>query len=260
MTSAASSMTSLFSLAGKRALVTGASQGIGRAMAEALGAAGADVVCAGSRPGRAAATVAAIKAMGRDAWEASADLADRDAVIALAAAAEREAGAIDILVNNAGTIRRKPAAEHSLEDWDLVLRTNLDAAFILSQRIGRGMIARGAGKIVNVASLLAFSGGINVPGYTASKHALAGITKALANEWGKFGVQVNAIAPGYIRTDNTRALQDDAQRSAEISARIPMGRWGEPSDLAGAVVFLSSRASDYVTGHVLAVDGGWMAR
>ena len=260
MTSAVAEIASLFSLAGKRALVTGASQGIGRAIAEALGAAGADVVCAGSKPGRAAATVASIKAMGRKAWEASADLADRDAVMALADAAEREAGAIDILVNNAGTIRRKAAAEHSLEDWDLVLRTNLDAAFILSQRIGRGMIERGGGKIINTASLLSFSGGINVPGYTASKHAVAGITKALANEWGRFNVQVNAIAPGYIRTENTRALQQDAQRSAEISARIPAGRWGEPSDLAGPVVFLSSRASDYVTGHVLVVDGGWMAR
>jgi 2-deoxy-D-gluconate 3-dehydrogenase len=256
----APTMPELFSLAGKRALVTGASQGIGRAMAEALGAAGADVVCAASRPGRAADTVAAIRAAGRQAWEASADLGDRDAVVALAADAERLAGPIDILVNNAGTIRRKPAAEHTLEDWDLVLRTNLDAAFILSQRIGRGMIERQSGKIVNVASLLSFSGGINVPGYTASKHAIAGMTKALANEWGKSGVQVNAIAPGYIRTENTRALQQDAQRSAEISARIPMGRWGEPSDLAGAVVFLSSRASDYVTGHVLVVDGGWMAR
>ena len=254
------SMPELFSLTGKRALVTGASQGIGRAMAEALGAAGADVVCAASRPGRAADTVAAIRAMGREAWEAVADLADREAVITMAGDAERQAGRIDILVNNAGTIRRKPAAEHTLEDWDLVLRTNLDAAFILAQRIGRGMIERGEGKIVNVASLLSFSGGINVPGYTASKHAIAGLTKALANEWGKSGVQVNAIAPGYIRTENTRALQQDAQRSAEISARIPMGRWGEPSDLSGAVVFLSSRASDYVTGHVLVVDGGWMAR
>ena len=260
MSAHASSMPELFSLAGKRALVTGASQGIGRAMAEALGAAGADVVCAASRPGRAAETVAAIRAMGREAWEVSADLADREAVLALAAKAERQAGRIDILVNNAGTIRRRPAAKHALEDWDLVLRTNLDAAFILSQQLGRGMLERKAGKIVNVASLLSFSGGINVPGYTASKHAVAGLTKALANEWGKSGVQVNAIAPGYIRTENTRALQQDAQRSAEISARIPVGRWGEPSDLAGAVVFLSARASDYVTGHVLVVDGGWMAR
>ena len=260
MSAHASSMPELFSLAGKRALVTGASQGIGRAMAEALGAAGADVVCAASRPGRAAETVASIRAMGREAWEVSADLADREAVLALAAEAERQAGRIDILVNNAGTIRRRPAAEHALEDWDLVLRTNLDAAFILSQQLGRGMLERKAGKIVNVASLLSFSGGINVPGYTASKHAVAGLTKALANEWGKSGVQVNAIAPGYIRTENTRALQQDAQRSAEISARIPVGRWGEPSDLAGAVVFLSARASDYVTGHVLVVDGGWMAR
>src|SRR4051812_28759381 len=237
MSAGATTMPELFSLAGKRALVTGATQGIGRALAEALGAAGADVVCAGSRPGRAAETVAAIRAMGREAWEVSADLADREAVLALAADAERQAGPIDILVNNAGTIRRQPAAEHALEDWDLVLRTNLDAAFILSQQLGRGMLERKSGKIVNVASLLSFSGGINVPGYTASKHAVAGLTKALANEWGRSGVQVNAIAPGYIRTENTRALQQDAQRSAEISARIPIGRWGEASDLAGAVVF-----------------------
>src|SRR4051812_9248679 len=242
MSAGATTMPELFSLAGKRALVTGATQGIGRALAEALGAAGADVVCAGSRPGRAAETVAAIRAMGREAWEVSADLADREAVLALAADAERQAGPIDILVNNAGTIRRRPAAEHSLEDWDLVLRTNLDSAFVLSQRLGRGMIARGAGKIINVASLLSFSGGINVPGYTASKHAIAGLTKALANEWGRHGVQVNAIAPGYMRTDNTAALQADQQRHAEITARIPAARWGEPADMAGAVVFLASRA------------------
>jgi 2-deoxy-D-gluconate 3-dehydrogenase len=250
----------MFSLAGKRALVTGASRGLGRAMAVALGGAGADVACAGARKGSAAETVASVRSYGRHAWELSADLADREAVLALADEAERVAGPIDILVNNAGTIRRAPAAEHSLADWDLVLRTNLDASFALAQRIGRTMIARKAGKIINVASLLTFSGGINVPGYTASKHAIAGVTKALANEWGRHNVQVNAIAPGYMRTDNTQPLRDDAARSAEITARIPAGRWGEPADLAGAVVFLSSPASDYVTGHVLVVDGGWMAR
>lgn len=163
-------------------------------------------------------------------------------------------------MNNAGTIRRAPAAEYSLADWDLVIRTNLDAAFLLSQHFGKAMVARGQGKIINVASLLSFSGGITVPAYTASKHAVAGLTKALANEWGRSGVQVNAIAPGYFRTDNTQALQDDASRSEQINARIPAGRWGEPADLAGAVVFLASPASDYVNGHVLVVDGGWMAR
>ena len=253
-------MSSMFSLAGKRALVTGASRGLGRAIAVGLAAAGADVVCASSKPGGAEETLAAVRTAGREGWSVVADIADRDAVLAMADDAERQAGRIDILVNNAGTIRRSPAVEHSLEDWDAVLRTNLDSVFVLSQRLGRGMVKRGSGKIVNVASLLSFSGGITVPGYTASKHAVAGLTKALANEWAKHGVQVNAVAPGYFRTDNTRRLQDDATRSAEISARIPAGRWGEPEDLAGAVVFLASPASDYVNGHVLVVDGGWMAR
>ena len=253
-------VASLFSLAGKRALVTGASRGLGRAMAEALASAGADVVVASSRPGGAAETAESVRALGRTAWEVDADLADRDAVLAMADRAEQLAGQIDVLVNNGGTIRRHPAVEHPLADWDAVLRTNLDSVFILAQRLGRRMVERGAGKIVNVASLLSFSGGITVPGYTASKHAVAGVTKALANEWARFGVQVNAIAPGYFATDNTERLRADAQRHAEISARIPAARWGEPADLAGAVVFLSSRASDYVNGHVLVVDGGWMAR
>ena len=255
-----SDISRLFSLDGKRALVTGASRGLGRAMAEALAGAGADVVCASSTPGGVAETAAAIRALGREAWEVDADLADRAAVLAMADRAESLAGRIDILVNNGGTIRRHPAVDHALEDWDAVLRTNLDAVFVLSQRFGRGMIARGAGKIVNVASLLSFSGGITVPGYTASKHAVAGLTKALANEWARHGVQINAIAPGYFSTDNTERLRADERRSAEIGARIPAARWGEPSDLAGAVVFLASRASDYVNGHVLVVDGGWMAR
>ena len=253
-------MGALFSLAGKRALVTGASRGLGRAMAEALGAAGADVVCASTRADDARATADAIRATGREAWAVGADLATREGALALADAAEDAAGQVDILVNNAGTIRRRPAAEHALEDWDLVLRTNLDAAFVLSQRLGRGMIARRAGKIINTASLLSFSGGVNVPGYTASKHAIAGLTKALANEWARHNVQVNAIAPGYMVTDNTEALRADAGRNTEITGRIPAGRWGEPDDMAGAVIFLASRASDYVTGHVLVVDGGWMAR
>jgi 2-dehydro-3-deoxy-D-gluconate 5-dehydrogenase len=218
------------------------------------------VVCASTRRAGTDETAAQVRALGRRAWQVEADLADRAAVLAMADEAERQAGAIDILVNNGGTIRRAPAAEHSLEDWDAVLRTNLDAVFVLSQRLGRGMIERGAGKIVNVASLLSFSGGITVPGYTASKHAVAGLTKALANEWARHGVQVNAVAPGYFATDNTQRLRDDPARAAEISARIPAGRWGEPEDLAGAVVFLASPAADYVNGHVLVVDGGWMAR
>jgi 2-dehydro-3-deoxy-D-gluconate 5-dehydrogenase len=253
------SLPSLFSLTGKRALVTGASRGLGRAMAEALAGAGANVVCASSRTGGARDTIEAVQALGREAWEVVADLGDRDAVRRLADQVDA-LGPVDVLVNNAGTIRRHPAADFPLADWDVVMRTNLDSAFLLSQHFGRAMIDRGAGKIVNVASLLAFSGGITVPAYTASKHAIAGLTKALANEWGRHGVQVNAIAPGYFRTDNTRALQDDATRAEQIGARIPAGRWGEPADLAGAVIFLASRASDYVNGHLLVVDGGWMAR
>ena len=253
-------MTVSFSLAGKHALVTGASRGLGKAMALALGGAGADVICASSRPGGAADTAATIRSLGRTAWEVNGDLSNRDGVTAMADDAEREATRVDILVNNAGTIRRHPAVEFPTEAWDEVLRTNLDAPWLLSTRLARGMIERGAGKIINIASLLSFSGGITVPAYTASKHAVAGLTKALANEWGRHGIQVNAIAPGYFRTDNTQRLQDDPVRSREIDARIPAGRWGEPSDIAGAVVFLASSASDYVTGHVLVVDGGWMAR
>ena len=250
----------LFSLAGRRALVTGASRGLGRAMAAALAGAGAGVVCATTRKGGTRETIATITAAGGTAHEVVADLADRAAVQAMARTVDDRFGDIHILVNNAGTIRRAPATDYSLEDWDAVLRTNLDATFLLCQHFGRAMVARGSGKIVNVASLLAFSGGITVPAYTASKHAVAGLTKALANEWASAGVQVNAIAPGYFRTDNTQPLQDDAARAAQISARIPAGRWGEPADLAGAVVFLASPASNYVNGHVLVVDGGWMAR
>jgi 2-deoxy-D-gluconate 3-dehydrogenase len=253
-------MSGMFSLSGKRALVTGASRGLGQAMAVALAEAGADVVCASTRRAGTDDTAALIRAAGRQAWQVEADHADRASVLAMADEAERLAGRIDILVNNAGTIRRHPAAEFPLDEWDAVIRTNLDSVFALSQRLGRGMIERGAGKIVNVASLLSFQGGITVPAYTASKHAVAGLTKALANEWARHGVQVNAIAPGYFSTDNTQRLRDDAGRAAEISARIPAARWGEPGDLAGAVVFLASPASDYVNGHVLVVDGGWMAR
>ena len=253
-------MNDTFSLAGKRAVVTGASRGLGRAMAQALAAAGADIVCVSTQRSGTDQTAATIRAFGREAWQLEADFSDREQVSELEAAATREAGDIHILVNNAGTIRRQVAIAYTLEDWDAVLRTNLDSVFVLCQSFGRRMVERGSGKIINVASLLSFSGGITVPAYTASKHAVAGLTKALANEWGKYGVQVNAIAPGYFKTDNTQALQDDETRSAEISARIPAARWGEPHDLAGPVVFLASSASDYVNGHVLVVDGGWMAR
>lgn len=252
--------TDPFSLDGRRALVTGASRGIGRALAEALARAGADVVCASSRRSGTDETAAAVRALGRRVWQVEADLSHHEAALDLPARAEAEAGPIDILVNNAGTIRRHPAVDFPLEDWTAVLRTNLDATFVLCQAVGRGMVERGGGKIINVASLLSFQGGVTVPAYTASKHAVAGLTKALANEWASKDVNVNAIAPGYIRTDNTRALQDNEVRSRQILERIPAGRWGEASDLGGAAVFLASSASDYVNGHVLVVDGGWMAR
>jgi 2-dehydro-3-deoxy-D-gluconate 5-dehydrogenase len=250
----------MFSLAGKHALVTGASRGLGRAIAEALARAGADVVCASTSRAGTEPVAASIRALGRRAWQVEADLADRAAVAAMADEAERLAERIDVLVNAGGTIRRYPAADHPTEAWDQVMRVNLDATFALCQRFGRAMLPRRSGKIINIASLLSFSGGITVPAYTASKHAVAGLTKALANEWARFDVQVNAIAPGYFATDNTQPLRDDPARFAEISARIPAGRWGTPDDLAGAAVFLASAASNYVSGHVLVVDGGWMAR
>lgn len=178
----------------------------------------------------------------------------------MAAEVERGVPRLDILVNNAGDIARHPAEKFPLEDWDRVLRTNLDAAWLLSQRFGAQMIARGSGKIINIASVLSFSGGVTVAAYAASKHAIAGLTKALANEWASHNVQVNAIAPGYFATDNTQKLRENEARVVQINARIPAGRWGDPADLAGAVVFLASDAANYVNGHVLVVDGGWMAR
>lgn len=249
-----------FGLTDKVALVTGASRGIGRALAMGLAQAGAKVVCASSRTGGSEETVSQIKKTGGEAVELAADLSDTDAVMALAESAQGVFGEIDILVNNGGTIYRSPAVEFPLEQWQHVLQVNLDATFILCQQIGKDMVARQQGKIINIASMLSYSGGITVPAYTASKHAVAGLTKALANEWGQHNVQVNAIAPGYIRTDNTQALQDDPERSNEILKRIPAARWGETSDLQGAAVFLASAASNYINGHVLAVDGGFLAR
>jgi len=258
--SVTSAATSPFDLHGKRALVTGASRGLGRAAALALGHAGADVVCAASDASRVEDTARDIRALGRSTWALGADLSDPAAAAVLAHDAEAIAGTIDVLVNNAGTIRRHPAVSYPMDDWQLVLRTNLDSTWVLCQAIGRAMVARRSGKIINIASLLSFSGGVTVPAYIASKHAVAGLTKALANEWASYGVQINAIAPGYFRTDNTQPLQDNAQRSHDISARIPAGRWGDAKDIGGAIVFLASSASDYVNGHVLVVDGGWMAR
>ncbi|MBP3193867.1 SDR family NAD(P)-dependent oxidoreductase [Natronogracilivirga saccharolytica] len=250
----------LFSLEEKTALVTGASRGLGQAMAIALADAGANVICAGSRPGSADETAGIIEKKGRKSWSVFGDLSSSSEVEKLAEDANSCSRTIDILVNNAGTIERFPAAEYPTEAWERVIQTNLNSVYFLSRYFGAKMIERKQGKIVNTASLLSFSGGITVPSYAASKHAVAGLTKALANEWAVKNIQVNAIAPGYFKTDNTQALQNNKERFAEISARIPASRWGIPEDLSGAVIFLSSKASDYVNGHILTVDGGWMAR
>ncbi|AKO95929.1 Dehydrogenase with variable specificity [Marinovum algicola DG 898] len=250
-----------FDLSGKTALVTGCKRGIGRGMAEALAQAGADIVgVSASLEVSGSEVEQAVTALGRGFTGYQCDFSDRAAVTAFAAQLDSDGVAPDILVNNAGTIKRKPAAEHPDAWWDEVIEVNLSAQFILSREIGRGMVARGSGKIIFTASLLTFQGGITVPGYAASKGGVGQLTKALANEWAGRGVNVNAIAPGYIATDNTQALQDDPARSKSILERIPAGRWGRPEDFAGPAVFLASAASDYVNGEILTVDGGWMGR
>jgi 2-deoxy-D-gluconate 3-dehydrogenase len=248
-----------FSLEGRVALVTGAGTGIGAAIARALAAAGADVACHGNKH-VPSDTAAEIGKLGRRAVVVTGDLRDRASPDALVDTTVRELGAIDILVNNAGIIRRSPAVECSDDDWAAVVDVNLTSVFRLCRAAGKRMIAHGRGKIVNVSSLLAFQGGITVPAYAASKGGVAQLTKALANEWASKGINVNAIAPGYIHTENTAALAADPVRNRQITERIPAARWGEPADLGGAAVFLASRASDYVSGHVLVVDGGWMGR
>ena len=248
----------LFDLSGRLAVVTGARRGIGRAMAEALAGAGADVIGVSAQLEDDSEVGRAVTAAGRRFEARRCDLADASAVAALGdELAER---APDILVNNAGMIRRTPAIDHDLADWSAVLQVNLTAQFALTQAVARPMLERGSGKVVFTASLLSFQGGVNVPGYTAAKSGIAGLTKALANEWAPRGVNVNAIAPGYIATDNTQALRDDPDRSRAILDRIPAGRWGRASDIAGATVFLCGPASDYVDGVVLPVDGGWLGR
>jgi 2-deoxy-D-gluconate 3-dehydrogenase len=249
----------IFSLEGRVALVTGSGTGIGAAIARALAAAGADVACHGNKH-VPSDTAADIVKLGRRAVVVTGDVREPATADALVDATVRELGAIDILVNNAGTIRRAPAVEFSDDDWAAVVDVNLTAVFRLCRAAGKRMVPRGRGKIVNISSLLAFQGGITVPAYAASKGGVAQLTKALANEWASKGVNVNAIAPGYIHTDNTAALAADPVRNRQITERIPAGRWGEPADLGGAAVFLASRASDYVSGHVLVVDGGWMGR
>jgi len=249
-----------FNLAGKTALVTGCKRGIGRAMALALAQAGADIlgVSATLEPG--SDVEQEVSALGQDFKAYACDFSDRSALYAFIKQVSADAPVIDILVNNAGTILRTPAAEHPDDYWDKVIEVNLNAQFVLSREIAKGMLERGKGKIIFTASLLSFQGGITVPGYTASKHGVAGLTKALANEWAGKGVQVNAIAPGYIKTDNTEALQNDPVRYKSILERIPAGRWGQPEDFAGPVVFLASEASNYISGETLTVDGGWMGR
>ena len=250
-----------FNLSGKTALVTGCRRGIGRGMAEALSSAGADIIgVSASLEAKGSAIGDAVEGMGRAFTAYQCDFSDRDAVNGLVAQLEADGVRPDILVNNAGTIKRKPAAEHPTEWWDEVIEVNLSAQFILSREIGRGMVERGSGKIIFTASLLTFQGGITVPGYSASKGAIGQLTKALANEWAGKGVNVNAIAPGYIETDNTQALQNDVERYNSILERIPQGRWGRPEDFGGPAVFLASSASDYVNGEILVVDGGWMGR
>ncbi|MFY1623214.1 SDR family NAD(P)-dependent oxidoreductase [Micromonospora sp. WMMD723] len=253
-------MNALFDLSGRTAVVTGARRGIGLAMAEALAVAGADVVGVSANMEATGSEVEQrVRAAGRSFTALRTDLADRAAVRRLVADLH-DLGPVDILVNNGGTIARTPAAEHPDEMWDHVIEVNLSSQFVLSREIGREMVARGRGKIIFTASLLSFQGGITVPGYAAAKSGLAGLTKALANEWAAHGVNVNAIAPGYIATDNTRALREDPERDRAILTRIPAGRWGDATDLAGATVFLAARASDYVNGIVLPVDGGWLGR
>lgn len=248
----------IFDLTGKTALVTGASGGLGRGIALGLAEAGADVVCASFSSSQETADL--ITALGRKASVIESDLSDHSKLQGMFNEALKLTGKVDILVNNAGIIRRTPAKDHSEKDWFDVIDINLSTVFLLSQIAGRSMIERGSGKIINICSMLSYQGGINVPGYTASKHGVAGLTKALANEWAASGVQINGIAPGYMETNNTAPILADEKRTASITERIPAGRWGTPEDLKGPAVFLASSASDYMNGHILCVDGGWMAR
>jgi 2-dehydro-3-deoxy-D-gluconate 5-dehydrogenase len=254
------SVLDMFKLEGKVALVTGAKRGIGKAMALALAEAGADIIGVSATLEPGSEIEQEVVQLGRRFKGYACDFSDRKSLYDLIETIKRDHPSIDILVNNAGTILRKPAAEHPDDYWDKVMNVNIDSQFILSREIGRDMVERGSGKIIFTASLLTFQGGVNVPGYAASKGAIGQLTKALANEWASKGVQVNAIAPGYISTDNTEALRNDPKRSEAILTRIPSGRWGKPEDFKGVTVFLASSASDYMTGEIVTVDGGWLAR
>ena len=258
---AAPASLDLFRLDGKVALVTGSSRGLGAGMALALAGAGADIALHSSGKLPSETELAISSTTGRRTALLTANLEDRAAADRLVADTLSRFGRIDILVNNAGIIRRQPAAEHSDENWDSVIEVNLSSVFRMCRAVGRHMIERGGGgKIVNIASMLSFQGGINVPSYAAAKGGIAQFTKALANEWAPHGINVNAIAPGYMETDNTVALREDRVRNEQILGRIPAGRWGTPADLAGAIVFLASSASSYLHGHILVVDGGWLSR
>jgi 2-dehydro-3-deoxy-D-gluconate 5-dehydrogenase len=249
------------SLEGKIALVTGCNKGIGRAMAEGLADAGADIIgVSATMPMNGSEIQNYVESQGRKFFPFQADFSDRESIYSFLEKAKAEHPKIDILVNNAGTIMRNPVAEHSDEYWDRVIAINLDAQFIVTREIGKEMIKNGSGKIIFTASLLTFQGGINVPGYAASKGAIGSLVKAFANEWASKGINVNGIAPGYIATDNTEALRNDPERSASILGRIPSGRWGEPEDFKGPTVFLASEMSNYIQGTILTVDGGWMGR
>ena len=252
--------SALFDLSGKTALVTGCNKGIGRSMAMGLAAAGADILGVSNSLQPGSDIEKEVNALGRSFKAYQADFSDRDSLYSFIGKITAENNRIDILVNNAGMILRNPAAEHSDEYWDKVMAVNLDAQFILSREIGKKMIGQGSGKIIFTASLLSFQGGITVPGYAASKGAIASLIKALANEWAPKGINVNGIAPGYVATDNTEALRNDPERSKAILSRIPAGRWAEPDDFVGVTVFLASAASDYVNGTIITVDGGWMGR
>ncbi len=250
-----------FNLSGKVALVTGCKRGIGKEMVLALAQAGADIIgVSATLESEGSVVEQEVHALGRTFKGYNCDFSDRNALYAFIEQVKADFPRIDILVNNAGTIMRAPAAEHSDESWDEVIEVNLNAQFVLSREIGKEMVARGAGKIIFTASLLTFQGGITVPGYAASKGGIGQLTMALSNEWAGKGVCVNAIAPGYVATDNTQALREDHERNQSILSRIPAGRWGTPNDFAGPVVFLASAASDYMNGSILTVDGGWMGR
>ncbi|WP_208021456.1 SDR family NAD(P)-dependent oxidoreductase [Flavicella sediminum] len=254
-------MLNSFSLEGKTALVTGCKRGIGRAMAIGLAEAGANIIGVSATLELEGSGVEKdVQAVGKNFSAYQCDFSDRKSLYKFIAEVKKDHPQIDILVNNAGTILRAPAAEHSDELWDKVIEVNQNAQFILTREFGRDMIARGSGKVIFTASLLTFQGGITVPGYAASKGAIGQMTMAFANEWAGKGVNVNAIAPGYISTDNTEALRNDAERSASILSRIPAGRWGNPVDFAGPTVFLASEAAAYMHGSVVLVDGGWMGR